>query len=88
MGRIELRGQSGDIRWGYLSAATVGPWTVSQDGDGAARLTAQLLQQDAFRIAQTALTFRVDRPSGPWIWKIASISIADQTLTASLGPQE
>ena len=86
---VTLTGPGGDVRWSYLTAATVGPWTIAADAAGGT-LTATVLSADPYRLWQTGLEFRCVRPSGTvWRWPVLTLSIADDaTLTASVGPQK
>lgn len=83
-----VRGQSAELRWGYYSAAAIGPWTLTVHPSGGA-LTGTVIRADAFRTSQPSLTFRVTRQNAPaWIWPVLTLQIADGSLTATLGPQE
>jgi len=83
-----VRGQAGELRWGYHEAAILGPWTLSADGAGG-DLTATVVRSQAFRVQQPALTFRVSRQRAePWKWPVLSLHIVGTTLYARLGPQE
>lgn len=80
MNSVTFHGLDGEIRWGYLPAAVLGPWTLTADA-----LTAKVVSFDAFRASQQPVTFRVNRQNAePWIWPVTSLRIADGTLTASL----
>ena len=83
-----FHGQEGELLWGYLPAASLGPWTFTADHAGG-DLTAQVKDADTFRTSQPFLTFRVVRQNASvWIWPVQSLHIADGRLTARLGPQE
>lgn len=86
--RVTFKGPSGEVRWAYHGAATLGPWTVVAEPTGGT-LTASLVSHDAFRVTQRPLTFVVPRPQGrSWRWPIESLQIAGDTVTARLGLQE
>jgi hypothetical protein len=79
---ITVKGQEGRIVWGYHTAARLAAWCI--DGH---TLTATVQESDTFRVTQQPLTFVVSRPTGsPWVWTVASLQVAGQTLTASLLP--
>lgn len=81
--RIAFSGPSGLIRWGYHTAATVGPWTLSNG-----TLTAPIVTCDDFKASQRPLTFVVPQPKSDWVWSVQSLQIAGGSLTAVLGPSE
>jgi hypothetical protein len=85
--RVTVGGLSGEVRWSYHTAASVGKWTVTADASGHT-LTAVVVSHDAFKVSQRPLTFVVDRGRGQWIWSINTLQIAGDTLTATLAPQE
>lgn len=82
MNRATIRGLHGEVRWAYHRAATVGAWTLTGES-----LTATVETYDAFAVSQQPLTF-VAGPNGSWKWKLATLQVADGTLTATLDPQE
>jgi len=89
MNAIKFTGTAGEVRWGYTPAATLATWELVANETGGGTVTAKVVTQDMFRVAQRPLTFVVPRPSGPaWCWPIQSLQLAGETLTASLGPQE
>ena len=95
---VPIRGQSGAIRWGYRTAAVLGPWTLTQDrGTPEAPqplrriLRAAVLPPvDALALRQPGLQMVVPRPKGALTWSVLSIALdADGNgLTAELGPFE
>jgi len=86
--RLTIKGAVGELRWGYSPAASLSSWAIATDSAGVMRLTATVIQQDAFRASQRPLTFVVPRPTGAWTWTIHSLQIAGSTLVASINPQE
>lgn len=88
MHRVSIRGSSGEVRWGYHCAASVGPWTITAEGSGGT-LTATVVSHDASRVSQQPLTFVVTRPGAqPWRWELATLQINGDHLIATLSPQE
>jgi len=84
MNSVTFRGPEAEIRWGYLPAAVLGPWTLAGE-----TLTATVVSHDTFRTQQPSLTFRVNRQnSPPWTWTVTTLHIANGTLTASVRSQE
>jgi hypothetical protein len=89
--RSVFKGPHGLLKWGYLSAATLGPWTLTAETAGDTvrhSLSATVRSQDAYAVSQQPLAFVVPRPSGVWRWPVESLQIVDGALTAALGPQE
>lgn len=87
MPSFSLSGREAALFWGYQQAASLGPWTVTADGSECS-LSATVVSEDAFRVRQSPLTFRVSRQTGRWTWPILTLHIAGGALTARLGPQE
>ena len=76
--------------WGYRTAATVSTWVVvRQPGKGGAwTLQATLARADAFQCRQRPLYFTAPHHKGIWCWPIASLTIANKSLTAALRAPE
>lgn len=84
MNHIAVRGVSGEVRWAYHRAASLGPWTL----DGG-HLTASIADGDAFRLSQQPLTFVVRRPGGAlWTWPIVDLTVDGAALRATVSTQE
>ena len=82
--KFVIRGQTGELRWGYRLAATLGAWTIDSG-----HLTASVSSSNAFRVTQTPLTFDVVRPSGKrWSWKVADVTVADNRCWARIDEGE
>jgi hypothetical protein len=84
---LTVKGVTGELRWGYLSAATLDAWTVTKC-PGPWSLTARIVTSDALRIAQRPLVFVAPHQGGAWRWPILDLQVTDGALTASLGPRE
>ena len=83
---IRITGKTGEIRWGYHTAATVGAWTIQHDGMTGCDLTAALESVDDFRLSQAPLLFQVPRPDRPpWRWPVESVHVMNGSLVARLG---
>lgn len=83
-----ITGASAELRWSYYAAAALGPWTIVAEPKGTT-VTAQVMNQDAYRCSQQPLAFVVPRANGHvWKWPVQSLQIAGGSLTATLGPQE
>jgi len=83
---LTVEGPAGtsEIRWGYQSAVTLGAWTIASGV-----LTARVLELHPWRVSQPGLSFVVLRPFGAaWVWPVLAITIADDMVTATLGPKE
>jgi hypothetical protein len=83
-----ISGVVGQIRWAYYVAAAVNGYTVTRSADGVWALSANVIDRDAFKLAQRPLTFVALHEKGAWTWPITSIVIHPDThaLTATLGP--
>ncbi len=74
------------IYWGYQLAGTVRGWTAVRSQTDHGTVTATIVSVDTFRVSQRPLTFVVPHKHGTWRWPIATLQIADYTLTARLSP--
>lgn len=95
-----LTGVVGSIKWHYYTAAAIEGYTVTRSKDGRRwTLAATVVLSDAFKMAQTPLTFTALRAKhgldghtvvkSEWRWPILSIiERTDHHLTARLGPPE
>jgi hypothetical protein len=79
---LMLHGAAAEICWGYLPAASLGPWTVSGT-PGAWTFTAAIKSKNDFRLSQQPL--EVVTPNG-WRWAMDphSLQVVNGTLTASV----
>lgn len=84
MNKASLRGPSALIKWGYLDAALLGPWSLEFDSTGGT-LKATAQSTDTFRVSQLPLTFVVPREI-PWVWPVESLQIDGFSVTARVGP--
>ena len=95
---VPIRGSSGAIRWGYRTAAVLGPWTLTQDR-GTPELPAPLQRilraavvppVDPLALRQAGLQLVVPRPKGALTWSVLQIALDEdgRGLTALLGPYE
>ncbi len=80
---IEIHGATGEVRWGYRRAASVGTWEIH-----GTTLTASIQMLDAFAVLQRPLKFAAVVGKGQWCWPIDTIRIEGRTVTAVLGKQE
>jgi len=75
---------TGELRWGYAVAATLGAWGLERGV-----LTARVLEVHPLRVAQPGLSFVVMRPGGtPWVWPVLGLTLDGDRVTATLGPKE
>jgi hypothetical protein len=84
-----LTGRIGYLKWQYYTAAQVEGYTVTRNKAGTVwALTATVVLSDAFKMAQTPLTFVATHAKGEWRWPIRSHVVNADThqLTAQLGP--
>lgn len=82
MNQIALKGSSGEVRWSYHRAASLGAWTIE-----GTQLSASVTAQDAYRLSQQPLTFVVPRQNGhTWSWPLSSVRVDGATLYANVNP--
>lgn len=84
-----ITGRIAFIKWAYYTAAQIEGYTVTRSKDGTWSLTATVVLSDAFKMAQTPLTFVATHAKGEWRWPIVSAVIDPAhpySLTADLGP--
>lgn len=85
------RGLTGDLRWAYRLAATIGPWELAPATDACSTtaLRAHVVTHDPFVVTQA--------PLSAWLrlghrtvlrYPVLTLQIADGVLTATLGPRE
>jgi hypothetical protein len=87
MNKAVIRGTEAFIRWGYHNAATLGPWTLTQEG-ATSTVTAKVTSHDVCAVSQQPLTFVVPRPKGhKWVWPIVNLlQVSGDQFTLSVGP--
>jgi hypothetical protein len=76
---MRLRGPSGNIKWAWHRAASLGPWTIEND-----LLTASVSDQDELGLSQQPLVFEHTLGGQPMRWPIQSLQVSSGTLTAVL----
>lgn len=81
----QMRGLEATVRWGYRTAAVLGPWTYESAGH---TLTAPIVEQDAFCLEQTPLVLHAPMGRAVWRWAVTSLQINGSTLTARVAEQE
>jgi len=81
-----ITGVVGRVEWSYFVAAAIHGYTVTRSAENAWRLTATVVQADAFKLTQTPLVFVAPHDNGAWRWPILSSTLQAGTLTAQLGP--
>ncbi len=82
-----MSGLEATVRWGYRSAASLGPWTYEHK-DGGGHFTAAIVSSDAFCLEQTPLILSAPMGRATWVWHVNSLQINGSTLTASVTNQE
>lgn len=80
---MEIRGLSGDLRWGYRVVAVYGPWTLRTVG-ATAELSAHLVQIDHVGCAQRPLWahLRIGRRAVRYI--VDTCTVHEDELQATL----
>ena len=85
--KLSLTGHDGTLRWGYRTAATLGPWRYDGHWDSGT-LTAQVVRCDEYALAQAPLVAVAHMGRAIWKWSVTSLQINDATLTVSVARQE
>lgn len=96
MSRALITGVVGQVKWSYYVAAAINGYSVSRGMDGAWSLRGTVVMSDAFKMAQTPLTFvapvRLGKPPDDqpteWRWPIVSAEVVNGTIIARLGPPD
>jgi hypothetical protein len=88
-----IRGAAAQIRWAYYVAAGVEGWTAMQAPPRPGvrdrwTLTARIVGEDKFKMAQRPLLFVTHVRDKRWLFQIQEFRIVGDTLTATLGPRE
>lgn len=83
-----VQGDLATIRAGYFQACTLRNWTVSGvEGDRTVRGT--VVDADSYRLQQRPLIFVIVTGSGVVVRRaLRDVDVADDVLTARLGPPE
>jgi len=86
---MEVRGVSGELRWGYHTAALVRQWTATR-GQAGWSLEGTLLDARLGRLSQRPLVFEAPLANGRvWRWPILALQITGASaFSAVLGPKE
>ena len=87
---ITLRGQRGEINYGFRRAAALSTWTITRDGETHVwSLLASIERADTFQLTRRPLQFTAPRhakPAGLWAFEVRTLDVKGSTLTATLGP--
>ncbi len=85
-----LTGVVGYVKWRYYTAAAINGYAVTPAAGGRFALVATVVLDDAFKMAQTPLTFVAKHAKGEWRWPIQTLTFDrdHHQLTATLGPLE
>ena len=79
-------GELGVVRGGYLSAATLAPWVVSEDG---ATIRGSSADVSEVACGYHPLSFMVTLRGGTvWRWPVKAIVVEGQTVTLTVGALE
>lgn len=82
-----VKGQGGQLRWGYRSVATLGAWTFAQTPAGGT-VTAALVDSDEFGLDQSPLVVVVPVGQAQWRWPVRELQRDGSSVTCTVGPQE
>lgn len=82
-----VSGFEGRLRWGYRTAATLGPWQYEAATGNTGTLTAQVVDRDEFCLQQAPLVAIVPMGRAEWRWSVSGLQIEGATLTASVSPE-
>ncbi len=84
-----LTGVVGSIKWHHYTAAGIHGYTATRSKDGTRWfVTASVVLSDAFKMAQTPLTFVATHAKGQWRFPILTLQHEGHTLTATCGPPQ
>lgn len=84
-----LRGVVGLIKWSYYTAAAINGYEVTRNKAGTVwSLTGNVVNADAFKMAQRPLVFVAKHAKGAWTFPIESFVVNQDTqqMTATLKP--
>lgn len=83
-----LTGRFGELRWGYRRVAELGPWSLTNQGNGTGTFTGTVANCDAFGCEQAPLIVVVPAGSSQWRWPVVSLSRDGANVTATLDLKE
>jgi hypothetical protein len=87
---ITLRGQRGEISYGFRRAAALRSWVITRDAESKQwTLLAGVDRADTFQLSRRPLQFTAPRyatPAGLWCFDVQTLDVKGDTLTATLGP--
>jgi hypothetical protein len=87
---ITLRGQRGEINYGFRRAAALLSWVITRDAESKQwTLAAAVERADSFQLTRRPLQFtahRYAKPAGIWAFEVQTLDIKGEHLTATLGP--
>jgi hypothetical protein len=81
-----IRGAGAVVKWNYHTAASLTAYTVSRDDVGVWQLYATVVEADPYLLTQRPLIFVAPHKRGAFRWPIETWDMADDRLTAQLGP--
>jgi len=88
-GGVTIRGVEGRLYWGYLPVGTVRAWTVTRHSPAdPGTLTGTVVDVHPYRASQHPIEFVVTHKHGVWRWPLATLQIADTSVSATLRPPE
>lgn len=89
---VTVRGQTATLRWGYLQAAELTAYAITNDEHGVWTMTATIVNQHELYVQSAVAAGRLmlvaPHANGAWRWPVLTLQIAGATLTATLGPRE
>lgn len=86
-GRLSVTGTSGQVRWGYLPAATFAAWKYEGSGTTGTLTTSQVLDCDELRLDQAPLVVVVPMGHAEWRWSVESLVRSGDSLTIQVSRQ-
>lgn len=76
---MELRGQRGELRVGYVLAARLGPWLAQLEA-GSGEVTASVSTVDTYWITQTPMTLILWLGHARWEWSAVAVTIEGRSV--------
>lgn len=81
---LRVQGQTGRIRVGYQTAATLGPYTLTPAGQETWEVSAAVQTADAFWLTQAPRVLELAVGQQRWRWPADGLMVASGTVTGTV----